>query len=344
MKHKSLQFTFFSKILFVCATLAFTLGVLLYWNLVDFLGPEFKSDDNFQAFYYSAYIIFTVVMGILIISVYVLSRQVTKPIESLAMLFKYIGAGNFDVKASDYIRSSDELGELALHFDHMASEIKSRNEHKNILQKLHGQELTEEFIKGALERKAVSVEIAVLFLDIRDFTKFSEAMPAEDVVSALNIFFSDMGDIIKKYNGVIDKFMGDSLMAVWGIPESSGEMDIRRSFACATEMHHLIESKDYGFQAGMGIDYGKAVLGCIGSKSQLDYTIIGDVVNTASRIQKLSKSHGVPLMVSDSIYQGLESSTHEVLSESLLVSIAGKSKPIKAYQLEHSSHKIKKIA
>jgi len=143
-------------------------------------------------------------------------------------------------------------------------------------------------------------EVTILFADIRQFSSFSENMSAEDVVAMLNQFFGTMVDIVFKNKGILDKFIGDSLMAVFGIikPDGSGAYD---AVTAALEMQdaaeELAEKRGLAgqevYHIGIGVNTGYAIFGSVGSQNRLDYTVIGDSVNIAARLEKIAKGGGI---------------------------------------------------
>lgn len=152
-------------------------------------------------------------------------------------------------------------------------------------------------------------EIAILFSDIRSFTNISERNKPETIVAFLNRYFTVMVDIIKKHGGTIDKFIGDAIMALFGTPVSY-EDNCRRAVAAAYEMRQalpdipledLVMPEGMTFNIGIGIHYGDVIVGSIGSKEKTDYSVIGDSVNLASRLEGLTKTYGTQLLVSDSV-------------------------------------------
>jgi class 3 adenylate cyclase len=175
---------------------------------------------------------------------------------------------------------------------------KQEEDLRNRLSRYVGNNLVEKLINsrsGALvetERR----EVTVLFCDIRSFTTIAERMSAEDVVLMLNQYFSVMVDIIFKNNGLLDKFVGDQLIAVFGLVEAMGnapENAIRAAIEMqeATEqiMNERKKSNLECFEIGIGINTGKAIIGNIGSSNRLDYTVIGDCVNVAARLEQMAK-------------------------------------------------------
>ena len=140
-------------------------------------------------------------------------------------------------------------------------------------------------------------EVTILFADIRSFTTMSERMPAEDVVSMLNEYFTAMVDVIFNYNGVLDKFVGDEIMAIFGLLPSGKNPPHYNAVKTALVMRDvtdkLMKSRALlgkeTFEIGIGINTGNAIVGNVGSSHRMDYTVIGDCVNTAARLQALAE-------------------------------------------------------
>lgn len=149
-------------------------------------------------------------------------------------------------------------------------------------------------------------KVTVLFADIQGFTALSEKMEPEKVVEVLNTFFTEMVELVFQHQGALDKFLGDALMADFGVPVEIPEA-ASKAVACALAMQRrLQEMRDQGLTPikGMriGINTGEAIVGNIGSDKRMDFTVIGDVVNVASRLQELSKEVDAKILVSEATY------------------------------------------
>jgi PAS domain S-box-containing protein len=146
-------------------------------------------------------------------------------------------------------------------------------------------------------------EVTILFADLRNFTRLSEALGAAGVVELLNEYFSFMADIIRAKGGVIDKYIGDAVMALFGAPLSHGD-DADRAVEAARDMMRALELFNEGrvqsgqmpIQIGIGLATGPVIAGAIGSPDRLNFTVIGDAVNLASRLEGQTKSYGVPIL------------------------------------------------
>lgn len=200
----------------------------------------------------------------------------------------------------------------------------------DIIDNIIQQETSEGFLTGE------NRNVAILFSDIRDFTSISENNSAENVVRGLNNYFSVMVDIIKQEGGMIDKFIGDAILGIFGAPKSY-EDNCARSLRAAIKMIQNLSKVNTshmkldvsGFKIGIGINYGGCILGNIGSKDKVDFTVIGDMVNLASRLEGLSKKYHHPIIVSDFLYNEVKS---EFIFRQLdIVSVKGKVKPVAIY-------------
>ncbi len=158
--------------------------------------------------------------------------------------------------------------------------------------------------RGGLEGAGRTREVTLLFSDIRGFTTLSETRPPEAVVDILNRYFTRQVEVIFRHGGTLDKFIGDAIMAVWGAPLDDPE-HARRAVACALDMadellafREALGEAGAGFDVGIGLHSGPAVVGLIGSDRRREYTSIGDTVNLASRIEGLTKEAGRRILVS----------------------------------------------
>ena len=183
--------------------------------------------------------------------------------------------------------------------------------------------------------------VAILFSDIRSFTNISERNKPDVLVSFLNRYFTVMVDIIKKHGGTIDKFIGDAIMAEFGTPVSYDD-NCARAVAAACEMRDALETIEIGdlvlpegmkFDTGIGIHYGDVIVGSIGSKDKTDYSVIGDNVNLASRLEGLTKTYGTHILVSDSVYEnaGSQSFCFRNIDE---VRVKGKKNAVPIYAVD----------
>jgi adenylate cyclase len=192
----------------------------------------------------------------------------------------------------------------------------------------------EEYLKSSAGQK---VEITVLFSDIRGFTSISETAPPEKIVEMLNIHFSVMAGIILKHNGTIDKYIGDAIMAFWGAPVHRSDHAERAVLAAQEMLEGLKEVnatlKERGFDLdldiGIGINTGVATIGNIGSEIKKNYTVVGDTVNLASRLESITKDYRTPLIFSEYTYEKIKKTVDCNLLGN--VKIKGREQPVFIY-------------
>jgi adenylate cyclase len=168
----------------------------------------------------------------------------------------------------------------------------------------------------------------------------SETTPPEKIVEMLNVHFTTMADIILKHNGTIDKYIGDAIMAFWGAPVRTSD-HAERAVLAAQEMIAALKEvnealKERGFQheirIGVGINTGEATIGNIGSEKKKNYTIVGDTVNLASRLESITKEYQTPLLFSEYTYEKIKS----IIACKLMgnVKVKGREQPVTIYTVE----------
>jgi class 3 adenylate cyclase len=178
----------------------------------------------------------------------------------------------------------------------------------------------------------------VLFADIRGYTSFSENKEPEYIIGVLNEYFSEAVEIIIKYRGYIDKFIGDAIMAAWGVPMMSEEQDAELAVSCALEIQELVSSGKRRFfrgdasklRIGIGMHTGPLVAGNLGSDRRMDYSVIGDTVNVAARLEGVAGAGEVVITKAtrDLLNPGFK------LEEREPVRVKGKNEPIQIFSVK----------
>lgn len=234
---------------------------------------------------------------------FVLSSEIIDPVKKISEAMKRVENGNFN--ETILITTADEFSVLHRGFNSMTEGLMER---EAIKQKF-GRYVSQSVLRGILEKDpALGGEektVTILFADLRDFTGYAENRPAAEIVRVLNAYFSEMVIAIEKHNGILDKFIGDALMAVFGAP-ADDERHADNALSAAVEMLDRLEAfnrRDDGqgrkLDIGVGISTGKALVGNIGSESRMEYTAIGDTVNLASRLESLTKETGRRILFSE---------------------------------------------
>ena len=239
------------------------------------------------------------------------SRSIQQPLERLSVFAKQIGAG--DLTGRTDVSGRDLAGRLAATLNTMAGGLQERDHVKEVFGRYIATQVSDKILHGEANLGGESRRVSILFSDIRNFTSMSEQMTPQQVVTFLNDYFSEMVDAVFEQNGILDKFLGDGLMAIFG---AFGDDDDhpRRAVLAALRMQSLLAKLD-GERAmagkppiaiGIGIHTDEVILGNIGSRKRLEYTVVGDGVNTSSRLQGLNKEFGTTILISETTYEAVK--------------------------------------
>lgn len=238
------------------------------------------------------------------------ARSVSKPIVQLAAQARRLGERKWRGVSLDSNRS-DEIGDLNREFSSMAKDLEESEalivrqaKQRADLGRFLSKELVDAIVSGEHElslggRRAT---VSVLFADVVAFTPLAETKPAEEVVAILNELFSVLTEVVFRHGGTVDKFLGDCIMAVWGAPVAQ-EDHATRALAAAEDMMRFLETANESFrerygitlELGIGINSGEVLVGNIGSDKRMEYTVIGDAVNVAARLEAIARPNQVLL-------------------------------------------------
>jgi adenylate cyclase len=268
------------------------------------------------------------------------SARVVGALRQLVVRTRAIESGKDSEPLS--ILTRDEVGELALSFNRMVEELRTRERIKDTFGKFVDPRIVTRLIGSGAEQ-AERRTLTIFFSDIKGFSGISEQLTASAVVNLLNSYFGTVADVIHAHRGFIDKYIGDAVMAFWVSPFSAG--DDHASDACLAalaQQEAIIKLRAQlpeitGMRRNppelairMGIATGEAVVGTIGSDSSRSYTVIGDTVNLASRLESINKLYGTSLILSEETYRMAQ----QVIEarELDLVTVAGKTEPVRIYE------------
>ncbi len=226
----------------------------------------------------------------------------------------------------------DETGQLSQTFNVMVEELQAAYENvksyalraaiaqtkeqkiRTIFQKYVPNDVIDQFFRNP-ESMLVGAnrELAILFSDIRSFTSISEALRPDEIVESLNRYFELMVDAIMERHGVVDKYIGDAIMAFFGAPVRRDDDPLQATMAALEMLDRLDDFNSWQvgkgrpeFHIGVGINFGTVTVGNIGSEKKMDYTVIGDMVNVASRLEGLTKKYGQGLLVAEGVFERIE--------------------------------------
>ena len=268
---------------------------------------------------------------------FVLAHYLTRPINQLVKGVLAIASGDLNQELK--VNRNDELGELTAAFNEMASSLREKELIKGAFSTYVSSTVMEQILKdpSQLALGGARKRTTILFADIRGFTSMSEYMQPEEVVSIINVYLSLQTEIIIRNEGLLDKFVGDCAMGVYGLPWAK-EDDARRAVISAVEIQYAIQelNKTRGREGkktitvGIGINTGEVVAGNMGSSQKMDYTVIGDAVNLAARLEACAE--GGTILISETTYQEAKD---RILAEKLApIPVKGKKEKVVVYSVK----------
>jgi adenylate cyclase len=242
-----------------------------------------------------------------------LTRSILRPIEDLEAATERIRQGRFDEHVP--VTTSDEFGELSSAFNQMVDGLAERERLREAFGTYLDEEVAQHLISADFEPGGEEVEVSLVFCDVRDFTTTAAESDAPDVVRRLNELFECIVPIVARHRGHIDQFIGDAVLAVFGAPERIPQ-HADRAVQCAVELARTINSRrPGGFEIGVGVNSGNVVAGSIGGAGRLSFSVIGDSVNLASRVESATRETGDSVLITGE--------TRELLSETIEVAPRG---------------------
>lgn len=270
--------------------------------------------------------------------VFLAGRWALGPLGKVSEAARSVGAGKMGIGLAS--RRQDEVGELVRSFDAMLHDLRKFEK----VRRTFGRDLSPEVYREVLkeggawngERRSVTV----LFADIRNFTHISERYPPEQVLRFLNDYFTRMVQVITSHDGLIDKFIGDAILAVFGAPLAAEEhalKSVKAALAMREDLNRYNAERRARSPAveiiriGIAISSGEAVVGSVGSPDRKEYTVIGDTVNLAARMEAFNKSFGTDILVSDGTHR--LTASHFRYKSMGVVEIRGRDRPTEIYQL-----------
>ncbi len=275
-----------------------------------------------------------IILTLAILIVYIFGKTMATPIRSLVAATEKIKEGNYSIDIAPTTR--DEIGLLTGSFIEMGQGLAEREKMKEAFGKFVNKEIAERVLKGEIALGGERKNVAIFFSDIRNFTAISEKLEPEEVVEFLNEYMTRMVNCVNETKGVVDKYIGDAIMAVWGAPVSSGndtENAVNAALAMRQELLRFNEGRGGDrkpvIKIGCGINTGPVLAGQIGSEERMEYTVIGDAVNLASRIETLTKPFGTDILISEDAYRLVKGIFRTVPMQR--ITVKGKSDPQQIY-------------
>ncbi len=225
-----------------------------------------------------------------------LSNSILRPLRDLERGLDRVKQGDYDVAIP--VTTGDELGELAASFNEMVVGLADRERLREAFGTYLDREVAEYILSEGFSEEGVEVEVTVMFCDVRGYTEFASEATPQEVVAALNQLFERVVPIIAHHGGHIDKFEGDGLLAVFGAPEpfaDHADRAVRAACEVASTVNH--EGGAGELRIGIGVNSGRVIAGAIGGGGRLNFSVIGGVVNVASRVQEHTRVTGDDILI-----------------------------------------------
>jgi adenylate cyclase len=271
------------------------------------------------------------------------SAGVTRPVRRLLEGAQAVEAGNLSGKVP--ITSKDEIGRLTTAFNQMVEQLRL----KERIRETFGKYVDPRIVEGLIDRPVLAAEgerrvMTVLFCDLRGFTSTSEGMTPQGLVKVMNRYFSTMSAPIREHEGIIDKYIGDAIMAYWGPPFTDHASQTRLACLAALKMLELVpqlrtelpellgvRNLPTSFDLRIGIATGEVLVGSIGSELMMNYTVMGDTVNLASRLEGANKEYGGRVLVSEATIAGASDAVEA--REIDRVAVLGQNRPQSIFEI-----------
>ena len=304
-----------------------------------------ETDDNVFSIVWMNLALFSSAAVLGFLAAFLMTGRLQNAFRSLTSAFRSTADGHFSEPLP--VTTGDEIGQLTGSFNQMVTQLKA----KERLRDAFGQFLDPRIVanvidpaSGELRQSADRRRITIFFCDIVGFSAIGEQLTADNVVRLLNRYFTAATEVIRRNHGIVDKFIGDSVMAFWASPFSEGETHARDACLASLEMRTAFAeiqsdiSNITGlrrnvprFDVRMALASGDTVVGTIGSQTTKSFTVIGDSVNLASRLEGVNKIYGTRLLINEDCFRLAQSEVE--VREIDLIAVYGKSEPVRIYEL-----------
>jgi adenylate cyclase len=257
-----------------------------------------------------------------------LSRSLLAPLQDLREGTERVTAGDLSVRVP--VLGTDETGRLAESFNQMVAGLEERERLREAFGAFVDPQLAQRVLDEGTVLEGEELEVTVLFVDIRQFTAFAERASAAEVVTELNRFYELVVPVLVRHGGHANKFIGDGLLGVFGAPDQLPD-HADRGVAAALEIAELVRRVYRGrLRIGIGVNSGPVVAGTIGGGGRVEFTVIGDTVNTAARVEAITRETDDTVLVTEATC-GLLASDHGRFAERGTVTLRGRSEPVRVH-------------
>jgi adenylate cyclase len=272
----------------------------------------------------------------------VIARRITRPLLSIVRASNAVASGDLDQRVE--VRTGDEVGILAESFNEMVRGLQRGQFVREAFGRAVSPEVVQELLDGGLELGGETRQVTVLFSDIRGFTTLSESLSPQDVVKWLNEYLGMMNGAVRAHGGVVNKFVGDAIVAIFGAPQplpDSAQCAVRAAFEMKQRLAELNRTRaargEIELRNGVGVGTGSVVAGIVGSEERWEYTVIGDVVNVASRLDSLTKQYpDYDLLATAETVNAMTDVAAFSVDDLGDIQVKGRTKPVRVFGLRRS--------
>ena len=284
------------------------------------------------------FIVSVTVLSSIGIAIFV-SRTIVEPLRALQTTMSRVAVNDLSVRAA--VTTNDELGYLSERFNDMVGGLQRAELMRNLLNLYISPQVARDALEHGAHLGGSLVECSVLFSDLRDFTGLSERLPPSELIALLNRYLSAMIAIIIEHGGFVNKFGGDSLLAVFGTPLNPAADHAARAVLAAQAMRRTLQTFNTGqveegspaLRIGIGIASGPVVAGNVGGEGRIEYTVIGDTVNVAARLQGMTRQLECDVLLDEDAYRSARSSLEFEARRFPQVEVRGKKQLMDVYAL-----------
>jgi class 3 adenylate cyclase len=273
-----------------------------------------------------------IVLVLAIIASIIVGRKVSSPVKAIVRAADAVDSGELEKigpLSGSRIRELDDAG---VAFNNMVNGLRERELIRDTLGRFVPEEVARSLLAGGGDLEVQQSEATILFCDIEAFTRLTETLGPVKIVEVLNAFFSRMVEILEQHGGVVTQFQGDAILATFNVPLADDE-HARNAVLAAQDMLTSVAGSEFAgeqLNIRIGINSGKVVAGAIGAKGRLNYTVHGDAVNLAARLEAMNKEYGTRLLMSESTVAHLPEDELRPIGET---TARGQTRSIKLYTL-----------
>jgi adenylate cyclase len=301
-------------------------GVALIAIAVAFLGRGDERGDELLG-----PVLFLVVAGLFAGGVLTAAaaRSISDPVDRLRTAVRRVEDGSLDEEV--VVDDGGEIGSLQAGFNRMVAGLRERERIRDAFGTYVDREVADYILREGTRLEGEEVEVTAMFIDIRNFTAIAERAPAPEVVATVNRLFERVVPIIREQGGHVDKFVGDGLLAVFGAPRRQTD-HADRALAAALAIDRAVAEEFGGeLSIGIGLNSGGVVAGNVGGAGRLEFSVIGDPVNVAARVEAATRETGDTVLVSEHTRALLSDAASEALEERPAVPLKGKTEQVSLY-------------